>query len=280
MFNSGAIVLAGSVIVASMWPFSGVSQTDTSEYPIAAHGTLSIDNASGNIRIQGWDGSNVKVVAHRRAQSKDVLANVRFEATSSDGNLIIKSVYPNHCTNCDISFDVQLPRSAAVTAKDSSGDVAVTGIGGRLNLDTASGNIDVRQAGGPVEATAASGDINVTGAAQSLRVRTSSGSIKVDGATGSVDARASSGNVSASCANVMGVSDIRLEAASGDVKLAIPRNVGAAIAAETDSGSIRTDFGQAPHEGYAGATLAQTLGDGRVKINLTAISGSITLQAI
>src|SRR5215470_12099633 len=277
MFNPASIVIAAAVLVASMWPFSGVSQTDTSEYPISAQGTLSIENASGNIRVQGWDGSTVKVVARRRAESKDVLANMRVDASSAGGNVVIKSVYPSHCRDCDIAYDIQLPRSAAVTAKDSSGDVAVTGIGGRLDLETASGNIDIRQAGGPIDARAASGNINVTGTAQSLHARTSSGNVKVDGASGSVDARASSGNVSLRCPTVTALSEIKLEATSGDVRLEIPRNTGAAIAAETDAGSIRTNFGQAPRAGFAGATLAQTIGDGRVKINLIAVSGSITL---
>lgn len=282
MINPVAIVIAGgTLLVASAWPSSNVvKQTDSASYPLGAHGTLRVENASGEIHADAYDGSMVSVVAHRQASSQDELAHVRYEASVAGGDVSIKSIYPSHCTNCEISYEIQVPRSAALVATTSSGDIRATGVGGDEDLDAASGDINVRQAGGRVHAEAASGKITIAGVANELRVKTASGDIAVSDAKADVDARAASGNVTARFASMGAVRAIVLEAASGDVVLAMPRGTGAAISAQTDAGSIQSDFGQAPHEGYAGATLAQTIGDGRVKIDLSAISGSIKLRAI
>jgi DUF4097 and DUF4098 domain-containing protein YvlB len=282
MVNPVAIMMAGGMlVVASAWPFTQVvKQTDTSSHPIAPHGTLSVENLSGNIRVDAYGGSTVNVVAHRQASSSDVVAQVRVEATASGGNVSIKSMYPSHCVNCEISYEIQVPRSTALAATDASGDINVTAIDGDTNVTTESGDIHIHQAGGRVIAKAASGNVTVDGAASSLLAKTASGDISITGAVGSVDARASSGNVTARFASIGSVAAIKLEAASGDVLLAMPRGAGAAISATTEAGSIQSDFGQAPRAGYAGATLAQTIGDGRVKVDLSAASGSIRLRAL
>jgi DUF4097 and DUF4098 domain-containing protein YvlB len=281
MVNLVAIVIAGgTLVVASAWPSHVVKQTDTASYPLAAHGTLHIENASGSIQVDAYGGSTVRVVAHRQASSDDVLAQVRVEASATDGNVSIKSIYPSHCMNCEISYEIQLPKSAALSVSDSSGNVKAVGIGGDATLSTASGDIEVRQAGGRVSAEAASGSITIDGAASPLHAKTASGNINVSGANADINASAASGDVTAQLANIGGVRAIRLEAISGDVVLAMPRGVGAAITAQTSAGSIQSDFGQAPRAGYAGATLAQTVGDGRVKVDLSSTSGSIRLRAI
>jgi DUF4097 and DUF4098 domain-containing protein YvlB len=278
--NPVAIAIAGgAVVLAFAWPWNTVKQTVESTYPIAAHGTLSIENASGDIAVESWNGSTVKVVVRKEASSSDELGRIGVNATASGGDVTIKTVYPSHCTNCDVAYDIKVPRAAALVAEESSGDMKITDIGGPAHLQTASGDISVVRSGGLVIAQTESGTITVNGAG-SFRGKTSSGDIKLQGTTGDVDARAASGNVWAQLANVGTLGAIKLETASGDVTLTIPRGSDATIEAQTQDGSIRSDFGQAPNAGYAGATLAQILGTGRVKIYLDAASGSIRLRAL
>lgn len=281
MVNSVVVLLLSGTILAFAWPFSQiVKQTDKSSYPLAPNGTLTIHNASGDIRVDGYDGTTVRVVAHRQAASADVLAQVKVEATTAGGNVSIKSVYPSHCVNCEIAYEILMPRTAALAAEDSSGAIDVSAVGGDVNVITQSGDIGIHQAGGRVFVEAASGKITVEGAAGQLHAKTASGDVDISDATGNVEARASSGNVAARFAKFGSVREIRLDTASGDVMLAMPRNADAVISAETDAGSIQSDFGQAPHAGYAGATFAQTIGDGRVKVDVSVASGSIRLRAI
>jgi DUF4097 and DUF4098 domain-containing protein YvlB len=281
MINLVAIVIVGgTLVVASAWPSHVVKQTDTASYPLAAHGTLSIENASGDIRVDAYDGSTVRVVAHRQASSDDVLAQVKVEAVATGGDVSIKGVYPPHCTNCEISFEIQIPRSAALVVTASSSAIETTAIGGDTMLETASGDIDVRHAGGPLIAQAASGAITIDGAASRLSAKTASGDINVSGANGDVEARAASGDVKARFASTGSVRAIKLASVSGDVVLAMPRGQSAAISARTAAGSIQSEFGQAPRAGYAGATLAQTIGSGQIKVDLSTTSGSIELRAL
>jgi hypothetical protein len=274
------LIVGGTLLVAFSWPWASVKQTDKSTYPLATHSTLSIENASGDIHIDAYDGSTVNIVAHRQASSNDALAQVKVEVVATKDKLTIRSIYPPHCVNCDISYEILVPRSAALVANDESGDVRVSGMNGDIDVNTESGDIAIHQAGGRVFAEAASGKISIDGAAGVLRAKTASGDISVRGSQGNVEARASSGNVSARFTSIGSAREIKLEALSGDVLLTMPRGTSAAISAETAAGSIQTDFGQAPREGYAGATLAQRIGDGTVKIDLSAASGSIRLRAI
>jgi DUF4097 and DUF4098 domain-containing protein YvlB len=279
MGNLMAIVIAGgALVIASVWPTHTVKQTVGSTYPVAAHGTVSIENASGDIDVETWDGSTVSVVAHKEASSADDLARLSVVATASGGDVTIKTVYPRNCTDCDVEYDVKIPRGATLVVDDSSGNIKVTGLGAPARLHAASGDIRVQRAGGSVTAETENGTITVNGAV-SFHGKTASGNIDLQGASGDVDASAASGNVSAQFSSIVSLGQIRLETASGDVTLVIPRGSDATIAAQTESGSIRSDFGQ-PRSGYAGASLAQTVGNGRVKITLSAASGDIRLRAL
>ena len=270
-----------TIIAAALiaWPGQTVKQTDQVQYRIGAGGTLKIETASGNIAVQSWDGHTVKVTALRRAQTASELAGLRVAAKTAGGDVSLKAIYPHVCTDCDISFEIAVPHGVSVEATTASGAINATNISGRLSLDDSSGNISVLHASGQVVARSASGDIRIDGAEGSTICKTASGGIKITGLLGDLDARAASGNVSARFADLAAVRSIELEAASGDVSLAMPRGTGATINASTMAGSIASDFG-APRQGYAGATLFRTIGDGRVKVQLSVASGDIVVSAI
>lgn len=262
------------------WPFQSVKQTDEAQYQITAPGTLSVETASGNIRVQTWAGSSVKVVVHKRAQTNEVLAALRVELNATNGDVTLKAIYPHACSNCDISFDIAVPRSVSVAATTASGAIRIADVGGSLSLDAASGDVAVQNAGGSVAVRTSSGDIRVDGAAGSVRCTSASGDIRVGGVRGDLDARTASGDVSARFGDLAAVHSIALEAASGDIALALPRGAGATINAKAAIGSIANDFGVAPRHGYVGATLLQTIGDGRVKVQVKVASGDVVLRAI
>ncbi len=65
----------------------------------------------------------------------------------------------------------------------------------------------------------------------------------------------------------------------GRVKLALPKNIGADVEVETMHGSIRNDFGLDVKKGtFIGRSLEGTIGDGRVRINIETVNGSVNID--
>ena len=271
--------LAVSVATLIAWPFQTVNRTDEVQYRIGTGGMLKVETANGNIAVQTWDGHTVKVTVLKRAQTESVLADLHVNASAANGNVTLKAVYPRTCMDCEISFEIAVPHGTSVEATTASGAINATNVSGKLSLEDLSGDISVFHASGSIVARSASGDIRVEGAEGPIVCKTASGRIEITGLLGDLNARAASGNVSARFADLAAVRSIELKAASGNVSLAMPRSTGATIDASTIAGSIASDFG-APRQGYAGALLLQTIGDGRVKVQLSVASGDITLRAI
>lgn len=272
------LLVSAAAALAAFWPVSVVKQTVTLNYPLSRAGTLSVENVSGDIHVQSWSGSSVKIIAYKQAENSDILARLTIVAHSSNGNLSIESIYPRSCSQCDIDYDIQVPRGAALAARTASGDIRTVAIGGGVDVQTLSGDIDIRGTGGTVGAKSASGAITVDGA-RTLRAKAASGDIKISRVSGDVEASTASGDVSADFATVSDHRSITLSTLNGDVTLVIPRGTPAALLASTVSGSIQSDFGQSPDERYAGASLEQTIGGGSVRIHLTTTSGDIKLLA-
>lgn len=278
MLSAAAAVI--SVVALLAWPFQTVTQTETSRYPIGPHGVLSVETASGDITVRAWRGNTINVVVRKRAQTNEKLADLKVETSTSDGNLTLRAMYPHFCANCDITFDIIVPKNVSVVASTGSGAIHASNVGGGLRLDDASGDISVEHAGGALFARSSSGNITVDHAAAEVTCRAASGRINVTGARGDLDAHSASGDVSARFADLAAVHSIALETASGSISLAMPRGAGATINASTISGSIASDFGLEPREGFAGATLQQKIGDGRVKVQIEVVSGDVNVHAI
>src|ERR1700680_1702281 len=114
-------VLSAGLIIASLnWPFATVKQTVTNEYSISPSGTLHVESASGDIRVRVYDGASVRLVTTTTASSKRGLEDLKTDVRTFNGTLSIQAVYPSRCTNCDISYDIFVPKGVAIVADAQS----------------------------------------------------------------------------------------------------------------------------------------------------------------
>ena len=116
-----------------------------------------------------------------------------------DGTFTIRVDFPEPRTGRDsASFDIRLPRAAAVELRSSNGRIEVNGLTGSLEARTSNGAISVGGHTGPSTLVTSNGRIAVTAAGGPVTATTSNGSIEVglaSGNTGSVDASTSNGSV-------------------------------------------------------------------------------------
>jgi hypothetical protein len=189
--------------------------------------TLKLDNVEGSIRVTGYDGRNVEMVAHKtiRARSQERLEaakqEVRLDIVDRTDTIDIYVHHPGHERSTSSSsrssstdsgyrvrfdFEIRVPRQAAVrlwTIND--GDIEVASIAGDFQVDHVNGSIDMR-------------DISGSG-----RVNTINGRVRV----------AFSGNPKR---------DSRFGSLNGNVDVTFQPDLSADLRFKTFNGGVYTDF--------------------------------------
>ncbi|MFE4259384.1 DUF4097 family beta strand repeat-containing protein [Streptomyces sp. NPDC056883] len=162
---------------------------------------------------------------------------------------------------CSVDYRLEVPASATVRAKSSSGRVAVSGVAA-ADVVTSSGGVRVERIAGALEVGTASGPVRADRIAGPLKVRTSSGSITAGELSGTgADARSDSGDVR--LAFTTAPASIAVRTSSGEAKLKVPA-APYALDVATDSGARDITLPATPS---AAARLAVTTSSGDIHIS-------------
>lgn len=175
--------------------------------PIAAGGTLKLNNFSGRVTITGEQRQDVHIVAVRTAR-KDRLANILLDIQSDGRDVSIEANKRREGWNEDndnvveTTFDIKVPASANLDVNVFSSPVEITGVTGRHRVHAFSADLRLNGVSGPIDAETFSGGIYLSPAAwqenQSVKVKTFSGDIEMrlpEGASGRLDFESFSGDV-------------------------------------------------------------------------------------
>jgi hypothetical protein len=275
------LLVAGAAAIAiahpvQAWP--SVKKVETRSFDLSATGNVVVQNSSGDTRIIGWDGSRVELKVIRTAFSRDDIARMQAVVTNQSDNFAVRAVSPDNCFNCDLSFELRVPRGSHVTTDTSSGDVEIEMISGPVRVEASSGSISLRDDSGEAHLHADSGDISIRGSRALIDAATSSGDIEATKLTGSVNFVASSGGLKADFTRFDAAKSVRMESSSGDVSLIVPRGAGFKVEASTTSGSIDTNLRLPIHERDSGADVAAQVGDGKMSVQLRSTSGNIAIN--
>ena len=250
-----AFVLVFSLATASAQDFQ-------KSYSLAAGGTVSVRNVSGDVVVTGYDGDQILVSGYKEGDDRDL---VSVEDLSSGNSVDVRAKYPRNC-NCDASirFELRVPRSVRYTfdpITSASGDIKLTGVTGTVRVNTASGNVEVSHVTGDIQASTASG---------LMRVRE---------VAGTVSASTASGNVEVEIARLEGDGGMKFSSASGNVDVRVPSSIDADVQMATASGSIKTNFPLEvrDHDHEPGSRAEGRLGSGARRLRITTASGNVSL---
>lgn len=184
------------------------------DLPVPGH-TAKVSIDSGNLTVGPAAGNRLRVTG--TAHYSLVRSTVTWHATTS--GVTVSSRCQFVAGVCDFNYQVGVPAGVRAVLANSSGDIRLHGLPGR------------------VTATDGSGDILGTGVSgPRLVLQDGSGDINIGGLT-SVDVTASdgSGDVTLTFSRVPG--RVSVSAGSGNVHLVLPRGVAYRVNANTDSGS-------------------------------------------
>jgi hypothetical protein len=224
-------------------------------YALAPSGRISLANIRGKVRVTGWDRSEVRVDAVKRAYAPERLAEAQIKVDADQNYIRIETVYPDGPVYhggqqspgrnmASVDFTLSVPRGARLE-----------------DINIVSGPLDIEGVGGAVRASVVNGRVTA---------RALSGPVKLSVVNGRLDAgfdRLSASN------------PVSLGSVSGPLVLTIPSDSNAIIKAGTVSGPISNDFRLPVREGgYVGRNLAGRLGSGGARITLNNVSGPIAIR--
>jgi len=257
-----------------------------------ARGTVVLTAGQGDIHVTGSSNNQLRVHATSDAD------NIRFDASSARATLEISSSRGS----TDSRFDVTVPFGTKVEVRTQSGDISVRGTKGEVDAHTTSGDmrvedvaghLDVNSISGGIEGSAivgdaslsmVSGDVQLSDVKGDLEVETVSGDITLHYVTAkAVRARTTSGEVRFE-GTIDPAGRYEFTTHSGDVGLAIPREVSAELSIKTWNGTFDSEFPVTLKPGDHGVgagtkSFTFNIGHGDARISAETFSGDITIRS-
>ena len=215
-------------------------------------GALAVNaRPNGSIRVEGWDGSDVRVVARVTTKARS------YEDARSLAGEIQVEAEPGR-------IRTEGPRVSRTGWRDREG----WSVSYRILVPT----------GTDLDLESTNGSIGVAGVSGGVTARTTNGSVRLADVSGSVQARSTNGSVQASFQEGFRLRNAtELRTTNGSVTVSFPSDLSARLEASTTNGSIHTDF-PITVQGRIGRRVSAILGDGGPDLILRTTNGSIRLQ--
>ncbi len=242
---------------------------NTIELSLSEIDSLDVVYTSKNLKLFPGKGDKVVIKEYLISERESALAQVTREgrtATVTGGRELVITIF-GFFTGTE-RIEIYVPEeglkelgvqtgSGNITAEDgfflNTGTLQVRAGSGNIkwrdtaaaeyDIHTGSGNINAENMEGDGSVQAGSGNVYLRKAKGRLSLNTKSGNIHAEDFSGWGSMEAGSGNVKVEAVEVTG--DMRLRAASGNVRLLLPRELSFSVKMQTTSGVIRTSFEEA-----------------------------------
>ncbi|MGA9527792.1 MAG: DUF4097 family beta strand repeat-containing protein [Terriglobales bacterium] len=256
-------VIVAALLTAALPAAASVAGTFDRSYQVNGAVDLEVLSRSGDITIHTGPSGSVSIHGKINVGDSwfggDHKADVQQIETNppirQSGNEIhIDYVNAN---NISVDYEITVPENTAVRSHTGSGDQAIDGLKGNVDLEsgsgdlklarltgdmhfrTGSGNVVAHEIAGPARIKAGSGDIELdeTGAGD-IDVHTGSGNITVKGINGGFHAEAGSGDIHG---DGMPKNLWTIHTGSGNVHLKVPSDAAFDVDISSSSGSVTTN---------------------------------------
>jgi DUF4097 and DUF4098 domain-containing protein YvlB len=253
----------------------GPEQIDkvTQTYKVGENAALDLSHLSGDIRVTGTNGSEIKVEATKRVRHRDpeearrLLQALRVDINNFNGRVEVRTIYPRRGSfgnniSASVDYVIGVPAGASVALKSISGDISVTNVKGEVRAETVSGDVNISATPNVSIAKTISGNVTARdiGTQTTLVLSTISGTVLGTGLrvraleAGSVsgdvrligseverlEAKSVSGNIEFDAPLTKG-GRYEFTSHSGNVRITLSGNTGFELDADTFSGSVRSD---------------------------------------
>jgi hypothetical protein len=188
--------------------------------PLAAGEKLQIQNRHGDVRIRTHAEAAVKIDAVIRVSSSDEAGAEAFSkaieitAEPIPGGVTVSTRFPEKKwvfqgsghISYSVDYDIVMPETALLAARNSFGDVNVTGLKAAAEIRNSNGAIAFRDGRGAQKLENSFGNIDLAGNVGDAVIANSNGTVSVADVQGKLDARNRFGRVT--LARISGRSDV------------------------------------------------------------------------
>ncbi|HEX7182000.1 MAG TPA: DUF4097 family beta strand repeat-containing protein [Thermoanaerobaculia bacterium] len=245
-------------------------------HPLAAGGTLTLENTNGSVTLEAWDRNEVRVEAEKRVkassdeQAREIMKRLQIEVKKDANSLSLVTKMPRKDSgllswlsgssyDAGVTYRIRVPRSVTLDAGTVNGGIKLTGTRGKAELETVNGTIQIE------------------GAQGSFDLETTNGAIQVARTAGGVRASTTNGSIDVRLTEVAAGEDLSFATTNGSVTLQLPRNARASVDAAATNGRVSSDFEVDGESGKHRLEGDINGGGGRLRIRTT--NGSVKLVA-
>ena len=252
--KTNCAVMMSLMLVTAGWVVAGAGYEEIVDqsYPLAAGGSVALDNVNGDVSIEGWERNEVRVYAVKSASSPELLDELVVKVDADKNQVRIDTRYPSmsgsdheHHRFTKVEYTLSVPRSAMLDEIDLvNGNLTVVGVEGGVDADTVNGNIMVRDCAGNADL----GTVN--------------------------------GVIEAHIDRLAFGDKLDMESVNGRLDLYLASSIGADLRAESVNGSLKNDFGIDVRKGkYVGSDFQGSVGGGGATVSLETVNGSIDVHS-
>lgn len=195
---------------------------------------LTVKNARGRTVVVGRpDATQVSIVATKTAVARDseeakvLLDRIKMQVSESGDQVIIEtkdnnkyddwgwsvmSVVKGNRRSAWIDYTIEVPVYYGVSAATTSGEVRVSNINGRAEVDATSGEVFLRGVGAGARTNMTSGDLDASDIGGDFTINATSGNVVIDNVRGRLMITGTSGDFQVSRVE----RDVEVELTSGD----------------------------------------------------------------
>ncbi len=264
---------------------SAHTQAISDVLPFIKGENLSLSNGNGTVHVTSWERPEISIVATKRVQAKSrvvgwlrggtkrprlsteeaqtYLDMIHVEVEENDHGVGVMTRYPRgrKKVSLSVSYQIHLPREAALDLETSNGEIRVSNIAGSMALRSSNGKLQCEDASGPVKATSSNGAIMLRRVAGSVEATTSNGRIEVERDHSPADD-----------------DRLRCRTSNGSITLRLPETSSFLLDASTSNGRIETDFPVTLSGKIDRDYVRGTVGGGGPKVCLRTSNGSISVR--
>lgn len=176
------------------WRAKATSQ-ETRTFTVSGSPRVTITTFDGQVKVHGWDKSEVSYTATKNAQDEESLKLISIQAQQQGQGITISATDEN-VRNGSVHLDVYVPRQTMLHVTSGDGALNLDGVNGQITLRSGDGPIEVANGGGQLEVNTGDGVIRVIKFDGQVEARTGDGSIDLDGNFNALSARTGDGTIS------------------------------------------------------------------------------------
>ena len=168
---------------------------ETRTFTVSGSPRVTITTFDGQVKIHGWDKSEVSYTATKHAHDEESLKQISIQAQQQGQAITVNAVNETDA-NGSVHLDVYVPRQSTVHVSSGDGPLNLDGVNGQLTLRSGDGPIEVANGGGQLIVNTGDGVIRVIKFDGQVEAHTGDGAIDLNGNFNAVAARTGDGTIS------------------------------------------------------------------------------------